>query len=218
MIRPFNVLLFGGLLLSLFEIDTFLGQGLGESIKKAFCTVFCTVKKAIQNSATSEIVQKLPSVEIPIDVSLFTIELCALFLSMMFISKYRQLRSKDRIDELLQESKDALQQTNAFLQKWQNRRNMVPECPYLYEDLNAVSPTFEVPILQMAIIDSKSNQLERGDAGDNITVTNTTLQSILDDDIDSIDNGNSEDLRNVDPTYRYLWDVVEEDADRIDDL
>lgn len=42
--------------------------------------------------------------------------------TLQFLKRYKRSRGKDRIDQLLQESKEALRQTNEFLEKWRLRR------------------------------------------------------------------------------------------------
>lgn len=66
-------------------------------------------------------------------------------------------------------------------------------------------------------------QHERGDAGDSINITDTTLLSVAsvnNDDFESImklarDDVTTEDIRSIETNNRYLWKVLEEDDDDI---
>ncbi|RVE39923.1 hypothetical protein evm_015427, partial [Chilo suppressalis] len=103
------------------------------------------------------------------------------------------------------------------------------EYSYLDEEPQEIKPLkLEVPILHMAIIDTLGttrSQPERGDAGDTINITDSTLLSVtslLDDadDFESIaassHDGKADDTKNVEFRNRYLWDVMEEDGNMED--
>lgn len=72
---------------------------------------------------------------------------------------------------------------------------------------------------------SRRGQPERGDAGDTVNITDSTLLSVtslIDDDLgtvpeDNSDGNNADETRSVEIKNRYLWDVVEEDANDMND-
>ncbi|CAK1593692.1 unnamed protein product [Parnassius mnemosyne] len=98
------------------------------------------------------------------------------------------------------------------------------ERSYLDEEPQPIPPLkLEVPILHMAIIDTRGthrSQPERGDAGDSVNIIDSTLlsvTSILDDDLESIFNARSDvgtidGERTVDVRSRFLWNVQEEEV------
>lgn len=68
------------------------------------------------------------------------------------------------------------------------------------------------------------SQPERGDAGDTINIIDSTLlsmTSLLDDDLESIHELPTDekfDDKNIDFHDRYLWDVMEEDANSFEEI
>ncbi|KAH9631767.1 hypothetical protein HF086_008876 [Spodoptera exigua] len=211
LVEACSAVLYGAVFLSLILIDFILGHGFVDMFQKIFCKIACFVKKTVREEAKN--VTALP--ENPI--------------SLPFLNKYKQFRSKDRFDDLLLESKEALRQTNEFLEKWRLRR--VPtEYSYLDEEPQEIKPLkLEVPILHMAIIDTLGttrSQPERGDAGDTVNIMDSTLLSVtslLDDDLDSIpdplpsEEKIVEETKNIEFSNRTLWDVMEEDANSLED-
>lgn len=200
------------------------GHGFVDMFQKLFCKIACFVKKTVREEAKQAVL--LP--ENPISLPVLFMEILVLSLTIAFLNKYKQFRSKDRIDDLLHESKEALRQTNEFLEKWRLRR--VPtEYSYLDEEPQEIKPLkLEVPILHMAIIDTLGttrSQPERGDAGDTVNITDSTLLSVtslLDDDLESIPDTpvteeKVEETKNIEFRNRTLWDVMEEDANNLED-
>ncbi|XP_063832211.1 uncharacterized protein LOC135081449 isoform X1 [Ostrinia nubilalis] len=229
--QVYDTLVYGAIFLSLFFIDYILGNGFVDVSQKAFCKVACFIKRSIREEAK---VAQLTS-ENPISVPVLFAEILALSLTIAILKKYKHIRGKDRMDELLQESRDALRQTNEFLEKWRLRRinwQVPTEYSYLDDEPQEIKPLkLEVPILHMAIIDTLGttrSQPERGDAGDTINITDSTLLSVtslLDDELESSDsqdpvNANGEkasENTRVEFRNRYLWDVMEEDAANLED-
>ncbi|XP_047034947.1 uncharacterized protein LOC124640988 [Helicoverpa zea] len=224
LLEAFSAVLYGIVFLSLILIDYVLGHGFVDMFQKLFCKIACFVKKTVREEAKQAVL--LP--ENPISLPVLFMEILVLSLTIAFLNKYKQFRSKDRIDDLLHESKEALRQTNEFLEKWRLRR--VPtEYSYLDEEPQEIKPLkLEVPILHMAIIDTLGttrSQPERGDAGDTVNITDSTLLSVtslLDDDLESIPDTpvteeKVEETKNIEFRNRTLWDVMEEDANNLED-
>ncbi|XP_049884508.1 uncharacterized protein LOC126379736 [Pectinophora gossypiella] len=216
-----RVTFYGTIFLSLFVIDYALGNGFVAMIQKIFCKFACFVKQSIRAEA-KQIAQR-EDIKNPISIPLLLMEIILLAFTIVFLNRYKYYRGKDRIDHLLQESKETLKQTNEFLEKWRMRR--VPtERTYLDEEPQEIKPLkLEVPILHMAIVDTRGTtrrQPERGDAGDAINYTDSALlsvSSLLDDDIDSFVEPIGDELdMNGELKNRYLWDVMEEDANMED--
>ncbi|CAH2095102.1 unnamed protein product [Euphydryas editha] len=205
--------------LSLFLIDYLLGNGFVATSQSLFCKVACAIRKYIEDEEKHG---QITGNEYGINLPVLVTEIVVLGLTIRFLNKYKQHRGKDRIDDLLQESREALRQTNEFLEKWRLRR-MPSEYSYLDEEPQEIKPLkLEVPILHMAIIDTLGttrNRTERGDAGDMVNFTDSTLLSVtslLDDDLQSIPELPSDEKidlsKDLDIRDRYLWDVLEEDA------
>ncbi|XP_050556336.1 uncharacterized protein LOC118278109 isoform X2 [Spodoptera frugiperda] len=225
LVEACSAVLYGAVFLSLILIDFILGHGFVDMFQKIFCKIACFVKRSVREEAKN--VTVLP--ENPISLPVLFMEILVLSLTIAFLNKYKQFRSKDRIDDLLHESKEALRQTNEFLEKWRLRR--VPtDYSYLDEEPQEIKPLrLEVPILHMAIIDTLGttrSQPERGDAGDTVNITDSTLLSVtslLDDDLESIpDQPPSEEkiideTKNIEFRNRTLWDVMEEDTNSLED-
>ncbi|KAM3960818.1 uncharacterized protein ACR2FA_005128 [Aphomia sociella] len=215
--QAFNTILYGLILLSLFLIDYILGNGFVDMFQKVFCKFACFVKRSVREEA------KLGALitEDPINLPMLITEIIILSLTVAWLNKYKQKRGFDKLDELLRESKEALRQTNEFLEKWRLRR--VPT--YLDDEPQEIKPLkLEVPILHMAIVDTKGttrSQPESGDAGDTFNIADSTLLSVTsltDEDLESITEPASERLDDrIEFKSRYLWDVVEEDANNLDD-
>ncbi|KAG6443540.1 uncharacterized protein LOC115455987 [Manduca sexta] len=210
--------------LSLVVIDYALGNGFVDLLHGLFCKIICFVKRTIREETKDA---EMAGSAQPINLSVLFTEILLLSLTIAFLNRYKQMNTKDRIDELLKESKQALWQTNEFLEKWRLRR--VPTAySYLDEEPQEIKPLkLEVPILHMAIVDTLGttrSQPERGDAGDTVNITDSTLLSVtslLDDESESIIDRSSEEkvdeMRTVEFNSRYLWDVVEEDATDLHD-
>ncbi|CAH1635943.1 unnamed protein product [Spodoptera littoralis] len=225
LVEACSAILYGAVFLSLILIDFILGHGFVDMFQKIFCKIACFVKKTVREEAKN--VTVLP--ENPISLPVLFMEILVLSLTIAFLNKYKQFRSKDRIDDLLHESKEALRQTNEFLEKWRLRR--VPtEYSYLDEEPQEIKPLrLEVPILHMAIIDTLGttrSQPERGDAGDTVNITDSTLLSVtslLDEDLESIPEQRLseekivEETKNIEFRNRTLWDVMEEDSNSLED-
>ncbi|CAG4987655.1 unnamed protein product [Colias eurytheme] len=208
---------------SLFLIDYLLGNGFVDMFQKLLCKIVCFVRKSIREEKLSDMTGYDNVISVPFIVT----EIVFLGLTIAFLNKYKQIRAKDRLDELLQDSRAALQQTNEFLEKWRLRRltwQVKTEHSYLDEEPQEIKPfKLEVPILHMAIIDTLGttrSRPERGDAGDTINITDSTLLSVtslLDED-DAIPEPISDEKFDdsmekciTEFKNRYLWDVVEED-------
>ncbi|XP_021187256.1 uncharacterized protein LOC110374045 isoform X1 [Helicoverpa armigera] len=232
LLEAFSAVLYGIVFLSLILIDYVLGHGFVDMFQKLFCKIACFVKKTVREEAKQAVL--LP--ENPISLPVLFMEILVLSLTIaiifQFLNKYKQFRSKDRIDDLLHESKEALRQTNEFLEKWRLRRinwQVPTEYSYLDEEPQEIKPLkLEVPILHMAIIDTLGttrSQPERGDAGDTVNITDSTLLSVtslLDDDLESIPDTpvteeKVEEPKNIEFRNRTLWDVMEEDANNLED-
>ncbi|XP_059046893.1 uncharacterized protein LOC131842369 [Achroia grisella] len=220
-----NTVLYGVIVLSLILIDYILGNGLVEISQKMFCKFACFVKRSIRE----EVKQAAVISENPISLPVLFTEIIVLTLTIACLNKYKQNRGHDRLDELLHQSKEALRQTNEFLEKWRLRRincQVPAEYSYLDDEPQEIQPLkLEVPILHMAIVDTQGtarNQPESGDAGDTINITDSTLlssTSLLDEDLDSIPDqtlDRIDESRRVELRNRYLWNVTEEDANNVE--
>ncbi|XP_075984912.1 uncharacterized protein LOC142982337 isoform X2 [Anticarsia gemmatalis] len=215
-----TVMGYGAVIFSLFLVDYVLGHGFVDMSQKVFCRLACYVKRVVREE--SKHVQIVP--DAPISWPVLVGEIAILLLTVAILNRYKYVRGKDRIDELLNESKDALRQTNEFLEKWRLRR--VPtEYSYLDEEPQEIKPLkIEVPILHMAIIDTLGttrSKPERGDAGDTVNITDSTLLSLTSfEDLESIDTADErvpDEAKSVEFRNRYLWDVLEEDGNNLDD-
>ncbi|KAI8437771.1 hypothetical protein MSG28_012004 [Choristoneura fumiferana] len=226
--QAMNAVMYTAIFSSLVLIDYVLGNGFVAMTQRSFCKIFCFFKKAWKEEA------KLAPPPTPnnISLSMLLMEVVTLSLTMMVLNKYKYYRGRDRIDELLDESKESLRQTNEFLEKWRVRRQasdweMSAKGTYLDDEPQEIQPlTLEVPILHMAIVDTLGttrSQPERGDAGDTINRTDSTLlsmTSLLDNDFrlsaesiaDDYGLDASSDSKTVEFRNRYLWDVMEEDS------
>ncbi|KAJ0172360.1 hypothetical protein K1T71_012333 [Dendrolimus kikuchii] len=223
-VKVFNTILYGAIFLSLFIVDYLLGNGLVDMSQKIFCKITCFVRRTLKEEAKKV---AIAGIDNPINLTVLCTEIVVLSVTIAILNKYKKLRGNDRIDELLQESKEALKQTNEFLEKWRLRRinwQVPTEYSYLDDEPQEIEPLkLEVPILHMAIVDTLGttrSQPERGDAGDTINMTDSTLLSItslVEDDYVSITEPASEEKmedvpKNIEFRNRYLWDVMEEDA------
>ncbi|XP_046972389.1 uncharacterized protein LOC124539109 [Vanessa cardui] len=212
-----SYLLYSAVILSLFVIDYLLGNGFVVAFQKYFCKVVCGIRKDIREERNLQITGSEYFVNLPVLGS----EIVFLALTLAFLNKYKH-QSRDNIDDLLRESRDALRQTNEFLEKWRLRR--IPnEYSYLDEEPQEIKPyKLEVPILHMAIVDTLGStrmRSERGDAGDMVSSMDTMLLSmtnLLDDDFQSIpDTFSDENIdmqQDIESRDRFLWDVLEEDS------
>ncbi|VVC93560.1 unnamed protein product [Leptidea sinapis] len=172
-----SLTVFGLSVSSLMLIDYMLGNGFANIFQRLFCKIVCFVRRSIR---AEEKVQLAGADEV---------------ISIPFL-----LRCRDRIDDLLEESRDALRQTNDFLEKWRLRRTL----------------------------GTSRSQPERGDAGDSMNITDSTLlsmTSLLNDEYNSTTEVSSEgridelvaNKSSVEFRNRYLWDVVEEDVRNLDE-
>ncbi|XP_004923306.1 uncharacterized protein LOC101744974 isoform X2 [Bombyx mori] len=231
LVQTLSTLMYTFVFLSLFLVDYLLGNGFVDMFQTIFCKIACFVKKTLREEAKKT---QLVGKENPISIPVIFIEILVLSLTIAFLNKYKKYRAKDRIDELLNESKEAIRQTNEFLEKWRLRR-IPTDFSYLDEEPQEIKPLkLEVPILHMAIIDTLGTTRslpESGDAGDTFNITDSTLLSVtslLEDDLESIpdpiddkltDESNHIDMDNrfldrsksIEFNSRFLWDVVEED-------
>ncbi|CAH4034801.1 uncharacterized protein LOC123710832 isoform X1 [Pieris brassicae] len=209
---------------SLVIVDYLLGNGFVDMFERIACKIICFVRKTIREE------EKLvtTSTDAVISIPFLLTEVLLLGFSIAFLNKYKQMRFGEKIDELLKDSRDALRETNEFIEKWRLRRlnwQSANEYTYLDEEPQEIKPyELEVPILHMAIIDTLGttrSQPERGDAGDTINITDSTLLSVtslLDDDYESVAEPTSDENINFtlekslsDFKDRFLWDVMEED-------
>ncbi|CAB3233785.1 unnamed protein product [Arctia plantaginis] len=221
-----NSVAYGSAILSLFVIDYMLGHGFVDAVRRTLCRMICFVKRIIKEE--SKTVQTAP--DVPINLPVLLVEILLLSLIIAFLNKYKQSRNKDPIDDLLKKSRDALRQTNEFLDKWRLKR--VPlDYSYMEDDPVDLKPLkLEVPVLHMAVLDNISvgrSQPERRDAGDSVEMSDTALLSVtslVSDDFDFrsvsepiLEDKSSEETKNIEFRNRYLWDVMEEDANSLDE-
>ncbi|XP_026317762.1 uncharacterized protein LOC113228616 isoform X2 [Hyposmocoma kahamanoa] len=223
----FNFVMYSVILFSLFVIDYALGNGLVDTMQKWFCNIVCFVRSALKEE--DKHFAQVPGAEDKINLLVVIGEVIVLSVTMILLKKYKRRRGIDRIDQLLQESKEAIRQTNEFLEKWRLRRlnwYLPPDYTYLDEEPQEIKPLkLEVPVLHMAIIDTRGtarSQPESGDAGDSINFTDSALlsvSSIMDDDSEymaeqGVEEKISEETqpKNLEFQNRYLWDVMEEDS------
>ncbi|XP_034835818.1 uncharacterized protein [Maniola hyperantus] len=207
--------------LALVVIDYFLGNGFVDFFQKLMDQLINFIQRSIWEEE-----KQAQASEDTVNLSVLVTEIIFLGLTVMFLNKYKHLRSKDRIDELLKDSREALRQTNEFLDKWRLRRlnmHLSDEYSYLDEEPQEIKPyKLEVPILHMAIIDTLGaarNQPESGDAGDLTSYTASTLlsmTSLLDDDDEPLDFGETDGVEETNTRSRVLWDVTEEDRCNLD--
>ncbi|XP_053615798.1 uncharacterized protein LOC128678353 isoform X1 [Plodia interpunctella] len=201
------------ILISMFIFDYLVGNGLIDIVLKMICDILCFTRKVIGEEAKRAVHVRS---ENPISFPVLVIEILVLTVTIVILNKYKHIRGADRLDELFDESKDALRQTNEFLEKWRMRR-VSKEFSYLDEEPQEIKPLkVEVPILHMAIVDTlgTARSLERGDAGDSANVTDSAILSVtsFDDDFESLPDPTSfDDIKAEDFNNRYLWNVMEED-------
>ncbi|CAK1545729.1 unnamed protein product [Leptosia nina] len=220
----FSVVVYSASFISLVLIDYLLGNGFVDMFQRLACKIICFIGREIRKQEKLDLSENDSVISLPFLLT----EIALLVLSIAFLKKYKQMRFGDKIDELLKESREALRETNEFLEKWRLRRlnwQTASDYTYLDDEPQEIKPyKLEVPILHMAIIDTVGtmrSQPERGDAGDTINITDSTLLSVtslLDDDIESIvapasDEHIDESMEKSIAEFkdRYLWDVVEED-------
>ncbi|CAH0732037.1 unnamed protein product, partial [Brenthis ino] len=181
--------------LSLIFIDYLLGNGFVDAFQKIICRIICFVRKSLREDEELRVTEE-------VNLPVLVVEIVVLGLTISFLNRYKKFRGKDRIDALLQQSREALQQTNEFLEKWRLRRinwQVSNEDSYLDEEPQEIKPLkLELPILHLAIIDAlgtSRNQLERGDGADTIKFTDSTILSMtsLLDDLQSIPEVPSEE-------------------------
>ncbi|XP_028027840.1 uncharacterized protein LOC114241245 [Bombyx mandarina] len=230
LVQTLSTLMYTFVFLSLFLVDYLLGNGFVDMFQTIFCKIACFVKKTLREEAKKT---QLVGKENPISIPVIFIEILVLSLTIAFLNKYKKYRAKDRIDELLNESKEAIRQTNEFLEKWRLRRVSAPlmtsrkypldsvsrlvptDFSYLDEEPQEIKPLkLEVPILHMAIIDTLGTTRslpESGDAGDTFNITDSTLLSVtslLEDDLESIpdpiDDKLTDESNHIDMDNRFL--------------
>ncbi|CAK1593691.1 unnamed protein product [Parnassius mnemosyne] len=219
MYKAKTILLFSIIIASILLVHCVFGNGMLHMVKGMTCKVISFVKKTIKEEARLQIIENETPINLPVLIS----EVLLVALTMTALNKYSVRKKRDRIDELLQESRQGLQYSNELLEKWRLRR-VKTERSYLDEEPQPIPPLkLEVPILHMAIIDTRGthrSQPERGDAGDSVNIIDSTLlsvTSILDDDLESIFNARSDvgtidGERTVDVRSRFLWNVQEEEV------
>ncbi|XP_039760149.1 uncharacterized protein LOC120633846 [Pararge aegeria] len=213
----FGSIMYSFTFVTLFTIDYLLGNGFVELFQRILCKMLCFIRKSLREE------EKLYQMGEGATISLKVLvcEIALLGFTITFLNKYKKIRCKDKIDDLLQESREALRQTNEFLDKWRLRRmNMQSpeEYSYLDEEPQQIMPyKLEVPILHMAIIDALGtrNQPESGDTGDVTSCTDSaliSLTSLLDDDfVSTTDELADERFEETNSTRnRVLWDATEE--------
>ncbi|XP_013147662.1 PREDICTED: uncharacterized protein LOC106110383 isoform X1 [Papilio polytes] len=218
------VLFLFALVSCLFVIDCVLGN-VSLRLIQSFSENLQTLPESVKEETKVLLLEGARLMNLPL--------LCSevLFLAVMTVvlNNWSSPNKNDRIDRLLQESRRGLQSTNTYLEKWRQKRVQAEENKNKEPDY--VKPLkLEVPILHMAIIDNRATnrfdaraQHERGDAGDSINITDTTLLSVAsvnNDDFESImklarDDVTTEDIRSIETNNRYLWKVLEEDDDDI---
>ncbi|XP_052744235.1 uncharacterized protein LOC112057865 [Bicyclus anynana] len=222
MLKLFRFVTYTITLLSLVTLDYYLlGNGFVDMCKRMLCKFTCLVRRYLREE--ERFAQIKEDVQISLTVLLW--EIVFLGLTILFLNKYKKIRCKDKIDDLLQDSRDTLMQTNEFIEKWRLRRiNMLSTVgdTYLDEEPQEILPCkIEVPILHMAIIDTLGtrNQPGSGDTGDVTKHLESALISMtsLDDDIESVsDEVLGEKLKDgTANTNRTLWDVTEKDASNL---
>ncbi|XP_053615800.1 uncharacterized protein LOC128678353 isoform X2 [Plodia interpunctella] len=170
------------ILISMFIFDYLVGNGLIDIVLKMICDILCFTRKVIGEEAKRAVHVRS---ENPISFPVLVIEILVLTVTIVILNKYKHIRGADRLDELFDESKDALRQTNEFLEKWRMRRTL-----------------------------GTARSLERGDAGDSANVTDSAILSVtsFDDDFESLPDPTSfDDIKAEDFNNRYLWNVMEED-------
>ncbi|XP_026317768.1 uncharacterized protein LOC113228616 isoform X3 [Hyposmocoma kahamanoa] len=213
----FNFVMYSVILFSLFVIDYALGNGLVDTMQKWFCNIVCFVRSALKEE--DKHFAQVPGAEDKINLLVVIGEVIVLSVTMILLKKYKRRRGIDRIDQLLQESKEAIRQTNEFLEKWRLRRlnwYLPPDYTYLDEEPQEIKP------LKLETRGTARSQPESGDAGDSINFTDSALlsvSSIMDDDSEymaeqGVEEKISEETqpKNLEFQNRYLWDVMEEDS------
>ncbi|XP_045519057.1 uncharacterized protein LOC123710832 isoform X3 [Pieris brassicae] len=199
---------------SLVIVDYLLGNGFVDMFERIACKIICFVRKTIREE------EKLvtTSTDAVISIPFLLTEVLLLGFSIAFLNKYKQMRFGEKIDELLKDSRDALRETNEFIEKWRLRRlnwQSANEYTYLDEEPQEIKP------YELETLGTTRSQPERGDAGDTINITDSTLLSVtslLDDDYESVAEPTSDENINFtlekslsDFKDRFLWDVMEED-------
>ncbi|CAH2054838.1 unnamed protein product, partial [Iphiclides podalirius] len=216
MLGTINIIITLTLICSLLLVDYSLGNGLLQIVLRYSCRAVCYVRTVIREEAKRMVTDNETPMNIPVLIS----EVLFLTVLTVILNRYTQLKARDRIDDLLQQSRHRLRCTNEYLNRWRSKRANYDQS-YLDEEPQQIEPLkLEIPILHMAIIDTRGpgrSQHERGDAGDSMSGNESTLvsvRSLYDDDSESLleHAARAADETHVtDNTNRSLWNVQEED-------
>ncbi|XP_061729633.1 uncharacterized protein LOC133534496 [Cydia pomonella] len=209
-----SVALGGILCSSLLAFDHILGNGFTDMMQTMFCKCFCFVKRTLRDQLkSSEAVESSN-----FSATMFLVEIIALLCTMLLLNRYK----KYGIERSIKVHKEPNE-----LPGTKKRKPVSRSIDYGPRELNnpqLIKPlNLEVPLMQMAIIDTigtTRSQPERGDAGDIYNITDSAILSVtslLDTDFKLqeaifednmvLGDGNTIQLNN----NRYLWDVIEEE-------
>ncbi|XP_063383682.1 uncharacterized protein LOC134669964 [Cydia fagiglandana] len=212
--KALSVVLLVILASSLLAFDYLLGGGFADMLQTMFCICFCFVKTTLRDQMKSS-EQVEPN---NFSAITFLVEFFALIGTMLLLDRYkmryfeRSIKVNKEPDELPGTKKHRLgsRPTDYGSREIDN--------PQLIKPLN-----LEIPVMQMAIIDTigtTRSQPERGDAGDIYNIVDSAILSVtslLDTEFkfqessreDNIvfGDGNTVQFNN----NRYLWDVTEEE-------
>ncbi|KAI5644795.1 hypothetical protein NE865_03141 [Phthorimaea operculella] len=186
-------------------------------LQRLICNIICSLTKSIRKEA------ELPRNDddrIQFHIPTLLVELLVLIITSKALNKYAEWKNCDRhLDELLDESKEAVRLTDEFLEKWRMRK-VATETSYSDNEPQEFRPSkLELPILHMAFIDARGStrkHIERADAGDALSYSDSAIISV----VSLTEQGNEtamladlmgDDFDDLGHQDHYLWDVEEED-------
>ncbi|XP_048001774.1 uncharacterized protein LOC125238195 [Leguminivora glycinivorella] len=205
----------GGILCgSLLAFDFLLGNGFMDLLHAMFCKCFCFVKKTIKDTLKSSEEVETHN----FSAAMLIVEIIAMICTMMLLNRYKKYGIEPSIKGTEESNVSAATKKRRLASRSIEYGLREIKNPQLIKPLN-----LEVPVMQMAIIDTigtTRSQPERGDAGDIYNITDSAILSVtslLDSDFklqESLceDNmvmgdGNVVQFNN----NRYLLGVIEEE-------
>ncbi|XP_063624108.1 uncharacterized protein LOC134796088 [Cydia splendana] len=212
--QALSIVLGGILSTSLVAFDYLLGNGFTGMLQTMFCKCFCFVKRTLRDQMKSSAAVESND----FSATMFLVEIVALIGTMLLLNRYkihcfeRSITVNKEPDELPGTKKHRLGSPST------DYGSREIDNPQLIKPLN-----LEIPVMQMAIIDTigtTRSQPERGDAGDIYNITDSAILSVtslLDMDFKFQESWREDNIVFGDGNTfqfnknRYLWDVTEEE-------
>ncbi|XP_063537750.1 uncharacterized protein LOC134747105 [Cydia strobilella] len=210
--QALSVVLGGILCGSLLAFDYLLGNGFTDMMQTMFCKCFCFVKKTLRDQLISSEAEESSN----FSATMFLVEIFALFCTMLLLNRYKKYGIERSVNKKPNELAGTKKHRLVSRSPHYGPREI--NNPQLIKPLN-----LEIPVMQMAIIDTigtTRSQPERGDAGDIYNITDSAILSVtslLDTDFKLqeslcednmvLGDGNTVQFNN----NRYLWEVTEEE-------